>query len=211
MKPNDFRKLILKLPEEGRHTGKLEEVIGLRRKGRSIWYRSQKEHWLGWLKEYIGPGAYRRKNWDHDAEYIYDHIQCAPMLLWLGEALGVSERVLKKASRASIASGTNSARQCSALRKEIPWLAIAVAMNNSDYLMTENEKRKPGAYKNLVGTRNKTRAVETPGFKKNSMEYIIENFGKHLADETFGPKYVDDVLNLRPVKKRHPMRRRKSK
>jgi hypothetical protein len=62
-----------------------------------------------------------------------------------------------------------------------------------------------------VGTRKKTRTVETPGFKKHSMEYIIDNYGRHFADETFGPKYVDDVLNLRPVKKRHPMRHRKSK
>lgn len=205
-----LRKLINKLPQDGNYTVKLEEAIELRRKGRSIWYRSQKEHWLGWLKEYNGPGAYGRMNWDHDAEYIYDHIQCAPMLLWLGEALGLSDRVLRKASHAAIASGNNSARQCSALRKEIPWLAIAVAMNNNDYLMTEEEKRKPGAYKNLVGTRKKTRTVETPEFKINSMEFIVDNFGRHLADETFGPKYVDDVLNLRPVKRKHPMRRRQS-
>lgn len=26
-----------------------------------VWYTSQKEHWLGWLSEYDGPGAYDRK------------------------------------------------------------------------------------------------------------------------------------------------------
>jgi hypothetical protein len=25
------------------------------------WYRTQQEHWLGWLGEYDGPGAYDRK------------------------------------------------------------------------------------------------------------------------------------------------------
>ena len=27
-----------------------------------VWYTSQKEHWLGWLKGYNGPGHYRRKH-----------------------------------------------------------------------------------------------------------------------------------------------------
>ena len=26
-----------------------------------VWYTSQQEHWLGWLAEYDGPGAYGRK------------------------------------------------------------------------------------------------------------------------------------------------------
>ncbi|MBR0405923.1 MAG: hypothetical protein IJI68_12125, partial [Eggerthellaceae bacterium] len=25
-------------------------------KSEGVWYRSQKEHWLGWLSEYDGPG-----------------------------------------------------------------------------------------------------------------------------------------------------------
>src|SRR5262245_11407403 len=25
------------------------------------WYKTQKEHWLGWLSEYHGPGAYGRR------------------------------------------------------------------------------------------------------------------------------------------------------
>lgn len=210
MKPRDFRELISKLPEAGRHTAKLEEEIGLRRKGRSTWYRSQKEHWLGWLDGYNGPGAYGRKNWAHDAEYIYDHIQCSPMLLWLGEALGVSESILKKASRAAAGVGRNGARQCAAVRKEMPWITIAVAINNSDYYLSKEDRKKTDAYKRLVGTRKKTGTVETPEFKKATMEYILDTFGRDSANETFGPKYVDDVLNLRPVKRKHPMRRRQS-
>ena len=26
----------------------------------NVWYPNQKEHWLGWLREYDGPGAYDR-------------------------------------------------------------------------------------------------------------------------------------------------------
>jgi hypothetical protein len=28
-----------------------------------VWYRTQKEHWLGWLSQYHGPGAYGAKGW----------------------------------------------------------------------------------------------------------------------------------------------------
>jgi hypothetical protein len=59
-----------------------------------VWYKSQKEHWLGWLSEYDGPGFYGRKtNGSRSAEYAYNHIVCPPMVLWLAEASGVEKSV----------------------------------------------------------------------------------------------------------------------
>jgi len=129
----ELRKLILKLPKDSVHAEKMEKAIGLRARGRRAWYKTQKEHWLGWLAERDGTGFYGRKTWGHDAEYIYDHIQCAPMLLWLAEALGVSEAKIRKASKAVIAAGRNYARQCAALRREIPWQVIACAIHEKDH------------------------------------------------------------------------------
>jgi hypothetical protein len=34
------------------------------------WYHSKKEHWLAWLSEYRGPGAYGRKNGNRTAEFV---------------------------------------------------------------------------------------------------------------------------------------------
>jgi hypothetical protein len=57
---------------------------------KGVWYKSQKEHLLGWLSEYDGPGFYNRKTWEgRSAKYIYNHIGCPPMLFWLAEAAGV--------------------------------------------------------------------------------------------------------------------------
>ena len=54
-----------------------------------VWYRTQKEHWLGWLGEYHGPGAYgRAPSEERDARFVYNHIVCPEMLLWLIEASG---------------------------------------------------------------------------------------------------------------------------
>jgi hypothetical protein len=61
-----------------------------------VWYTTQKEHWLGWLSEYDGPGAYDRKTLSgRSAEFVFNHINCPPMLLWLIEAVGLPrEQVL---------------------------------------------------------------------------------------------------------------------
>lgn len=35
-----------------------------------VWYTTQKQHWLGWLSEYDGPGAYgRRSGQNRDAKF----------------------------------------------------------------------------------------------------------------------------------------------
>ena len=41
------------------------------------WYRSQEEHWRGWLADYDGPGYYNRKDCNRSAEFVYNHINCA--------------------------------------------------------------------------------------------------------------------------------------
>lgn len=84
--------------------------------GAPVWYRHQKEHWLGWLENYRRRGRHGR-----DAAYVYDHIQCAPMVLWLCEATRLPTARLERASKAVIAAGRNGASQCAALRRILPW------------------------------------------------------------------------------------------
>src|SRR5712672_3308305 len=68
-----------------------------------VWYTSQKEHWLGWLSEYDGPGAYDRKtSVVRSAEFAYNHVVCPPMILWLGEASGVKPSLIIQAKKAAL-------------------------------------------------------------------------------------------------------------
>jgi hypothetical protein len=46
------------------------------------------------------------------------------MVLWLGEALGVSKDMAAKAKRAALGSGPALGSQCAAIRKIIPWEVI---------------------------------------------------------------------------------------
>jgi hypothetical protein len=74
----DFIRVVRRLPSDR----------PVHRKG--AWYRTQREHWLGWLKDYPGPGAYGRKTAARrDARYAYNHIVEPLMLIWLISAAGV--------------------------------------------------------------------------------------------------------------------------
>jgi hypothetical protein len=127
MTPKQLLTHVRKLNENGSVTAALTHALGPGR--RTPWYRHQKEHWEGWLGEYDGPGAYDRNDWHRDAGYVYGHIQCAPMLLWLAEAAGLPKSTLTSAKQAVLKAGTSPAGQCAALRRVIPWSHVEGALS----------------------------------------------------------------------------------
>jgi hypothetical protein len=127
MTPTGLARKILKFAAHPSVTSSLERAL---RAGATwdskeeVWYESQKEHWLGWLNEYSGPGYYGRKNSKRSAEFVYNHINCSPMVLWLGEASGVPSKIVMQAKRAALSSRPSLPSQCAAIRKVIPWSLI---------------------------------------------------------------------------------------
>ena len=116
-----IKRLNSETPQHKRLEQRLQEGVGFG----NAWYNSQKEHWLGWLAEYDSPGAYgRQTEKPRDAQYIYNHIQCAPMLFWLAEAVEIPADTLEQAFSDIVAAPANNASQCSAFRKLIPWRMI---------------------------------------------------------------------------------------
>jgi hypothetical protein len=92
------------------------------------WYRSQEEHWRGWLDGYDGPGYYNRKDCNRSAEFVYNHINCADMLLWLAEASGVPKaRVVEAKAACSVSQ--NPSAQSAAVRRIIPWEMVEVRLD----------------------------------------------------------------------------------
>ena len=90
----------------------------------NVWYKSQHEHWLGWLAHYDEPGAYGRKTDKlRDAQYAYNHIVCTGMLTYLIEAAGVSLELISEAHNEITKHKTLMAKSA-ALRRIIPWEVI---------------------------------------------------------------------------------------
>src|SRR5450631_1146170 len=54
-------------------------------------YETFEKQWIGWLKEYDGPGYYGRANGKHDARWVYQHLNNGNMIAWLNEAAGESQ------------------------------------------------------------------------------------------------------------------------
>ena len=93
-----------------------------------IWYRTQKEHWLGWLSQYNTPGAYGRiPGRNRDAAYAYNHIVEAAMLEWLARAAGVSPAAVRRGQRA-MARHRMLQRKAGAFRQEVPWDCVQDAL-----------------------------------------------------------------------------------
>jgi hypothetical protein len=125
MTRHQLRLRITTLPEHQPITEQFECDLEVR----ALWvrspsYRSQKEHWLRWLADYVGPGAYSRQNWDRTAEFVYNHIVCPPMTLWLGEASGVPGQNVSDAASAALEAGAYLSAQSGAIRRVIPWSAL---------------------------------------------------------------------------------------
>lgn len=92
-------------------------------------YRTQKDHWLGWLQPNNGTGTYTRRSGDErGARHVYGQIGEPLMLLWLASAAGVRKEVIDHAKAA--ASTTDNLRsKCGKIRTHIPWGEIAAALS----------------------------------------------------------------------------------
>jgi hypothetical protein len=120
-----LRKCIQALPEHQPLTVAFQRELEARKLVRSSNYPTQKQHWLRWLGEYDGPGYYIRADWRRTAEFVYNHVVCPPMVLWLGEAVGVPRDVVKAAASAALAADPTQMAQAAAIRRVVPWSMIA--------------------------------------------------------------------------------------
>ena len=92
------------------------------------WYRTQKEHWLGWLREYEGPGYYGRlPTTRRSARRAYMRIGEPKMLLWLIDAAGLGAQ-LPVAARTPRQTSGEMRKQAASIRQRVPWEVIASAL-----------------------------------------------------------------------------------
>jgi hypothetical protein len=87
-------------------------------------YSSHREHWIGWLGEYDGPGYYDRQVWRRSAGFVYNHLHNPGMLIWLAEGVKVDRdtiiAVVNSLPRGIINSVTNAAD----VRRTLSWQQV---------------------------------------------------------------------------------------
>ena len=92
------------------------------------WFKTQHEHWLGWLDEYDGPGAYGRSTPSpKDARSVYNRIVDPEMLLYLATAAGVDDGIVERAKRGA-ASASSKMQAAGRVRQLVPWETVARAL-----------------------------------------------------------------------------------
>jgi hypothetical protein len=90
-----------------------------------VWYRTQKEHWLGWLGHYHTQGAYGRDtSKPRDARFAYNHVVNYLMLLWIIDAAGLPRTTVATARRAA-AGARGLAGKSAAIRRVVTWDDLA--------------------------------------------------------------------------------------
>jgi hypothetical protein len=89
------------------------------------WYKTQKEHWLGWLSEYYSPGAYCRQTAKvRNAKFAYNHVVEPKMLIWIIEAAGVDPIAVNGTKRAALEASTMQ-QKSAAIRRTVSWETLA--------------------------------------------------------------------------------------
>ena len=89
---------------------------------------------MGWLSEYGGPGAYGCTDAaQRDGEDIYNHIQCAPMLFGLSEALGTPHEQLDRAFAAVLQAASKEVHNALHCEKTLSWTKIECRLTSCRY------------------------------------------------------------------------------
>lgn len=92
-------------------------------------YRTQKDHWLGWLNPDAGAGTYPHSTGANvTARMVYNRIGEPKMLLWLASASGAASELVTQARQAAD-QVVPLASQCAAVRKVLPWRVLAEALD----------------------------------------------------------------------------------
>lgn len=94
---------------------------------RSKWWYSQRAHMAHWFGGAESPGAYGRKR-PQTAKQTYNRLLSPGGLLWIAEAVGVDEGVVREAARAAWRM-SNVRSQCSEIRRVIPWSLVYELVN----------------------------------------------------------------------------------
>jgi hypothetical protein len=122
-------------PDAPPRTTALEQRIRIGSGFHNKWYRSQRDHLLGWMV--VQACQARKKGLDPDkvdAKGMWGRLKCSPAMLWLAECAGVPGEILAKAEGEAIAAAANNPMDGDPhgqmMREVLPWTILEAAIVN---------------------------------------------------------------------------------
>lgn len=120
-------------PANPARTTDLEQQIRIGSGFHNKWYRSQREHMLGWL---VVQECQARKGGklpeSIDASAMWGRLKCSPMMFWLGECAGVSDEILTRAAQTACDAANINPRDGEPhgkmMRTVLPWSIVRQAI-----------------------------------------------------------------------------------
>ncbi len=162
---NDLKQIITACPGHLPRTDALEQRIQIGVGFHNKWYRSQKEHWLGWIvfQEYKAQMSQRELS-SIPAKERWRGLNCIPMMFWLAEAAGVHTDLLAEAEAIAEMEAVAKTFDCpqhgKAMRKVLPWpileTALSIAPKSSEIVATQAGRE---AYERLAARKSKYRRL----------------------------------------------------
>ncbi|AML52827.1 hypothetical protein [Falsihalocynthiibacter arcticus] len=145
-------------------TTALEQKIQIGTGFHGKWYRSQREHWLGWmffqdakaLEKGIDPAGL-------PAKHVWNRLKCSPMMFWLAEVSGVSPSLLEAAENAAIRATLINPKDGNPhgrlMREVLPWDVIEEALSDGSAKLPIDETNVCAlqAFERLADFRSKYR------------------------------------------------------
>lgn len=129
----DLKRYFAAYPAQPPRTTALEQKIKIGTGFHNKWYRSQREHWLGWLV--AKDCEARAKGLDPaqiNAKVRWQHLLCSPAMYWVGECAGVSEERLTQAeamaTEAADIKNKDGHPHGTMMRKALPWETVQSAI-----------------------------------------------------------------------------------
>jgi hypothetical protein len=130
----ELKQFIAASPDFLPRTDKLEKQIKIGVGYHKKWYRSQREHWLGWI---VAKELECELKWEEPSALIakrtWTCLNCMPMMFWLAEAAQVDNVILDRAERTAIAAASTTPHDCpphgKAIREAISWHEIETSLS----------------------------------------------------------------------------------
>ena len=129
----DLKCLVASFPETTSRTSALEARLRIGTGFHGKWYRSQREHWLGWLvAKDCEARSGRIDPVNIPAEKRWKWMMCSPAMIWLSDCAGVDDKILDlaecAAQRAAVMNDQDGHPHGKFVREALPWPTLEACL-----------------------------------------------------------------------------------